>query len=52
VTTFPSGTYIGKYKGVPYYAKNGKYECLFGWMPKTFETIRQLKYNVTLWRKT
>ena len=49
---FPSGSYIGTYKGVPFYSDRGEYQCLFGWVPKRFHSIRQLKINVTKWRKS
>lgn len=52
MTPFPIGTYVGTYKGVKFYADRGNYVCLFGWLPKRFESIRHLKYNVTLWRKS
>lgn len=52
MTTTPQGTFIGKYKGVSYYANQGKYNCLFGWMPKEFDSIRALKCAVTKWSKT
>ena len=47
MATFPSGTYIGQYKGVKYYSNDGTIECLFGWMPKTFSSIRAFKCAVT-----
>ena len=48
---FPDGLFIGIYKGVKYYTKEGKIQCLFGWMPKTFDSIRSFKINVTKWQK-
>lgn len=47
----PEGLFIGKYKGVSYYANKGRIECLFGWMPKSFVSIRAFKCAVTKWQK-
>lgn len=45
--TFPNGMYSGTYKGVKFYSSGGVIQCLFGWMPKTFSSIRAFKIAVT-----
>ena len=52
MTSFPNGIFVGRYKGVSIYANKGRYECLFGWLPKTFDSLRQAKYNITKWSKS
>lgn len=52
MNTAPHGTFIGRYKGVNFYAHHGKYNCLFGWAPKEFDSIRALKCAVTRWEKS
>jgi len=49
---FPNGLYIGTYKGINYYAAGAKIQCLFGWLPKEFDSIRAFKCAVTRWEKT
>ena len=44
---FPNGIYVGTYKNIPYYSKGGEIQCLFGWVPKTFHSIRSFKLAVT-----
>ncbi|MHB1100238.1 MAG: hypothetical protein ACYCZR_11855 [Burkholderiales bacterium] len=50
--SFPNGIFIGRYKGISFYAKDGEYQCLFGWVPKTFPSIRAIKYNITRYRNS
>lgn len=50
--TFPNGHFIGRYKGVSYYAHLGKIQCLFGWVPKEFNSIRAARLAITKWSKT
>jgi hypothetical protein len=45
------GIFIGKYKGVSYYADKGNIRCLFGWVPQSFYSMRQFKLAVTRWQK-
>ena len=52
MTSFPSGTFVGRYKGVSIFTHKGRYECLFGWMPKTYDSLRQARYNITKWSNT
>ena len=47
MTPFPNGIYIGTYKNVRYHSKGGEIQCLFGWVPKTFHSIRRFKLAVT-----
>jgi hypothetical protein len=49
---FPSGFYVGTYKDVPFYVDKGEWQCLFGWMPKRFDTLLKLKRAVTKWKKS
>lgn len=44
---FPSGIYIGRYKGINYYSEKGTIQCLFGFLPKEFHSIRAFKCAVT-----
>jgi hypothetical protein len=46
-STFPNGMFVMRYKGVGVYASMGKYQCLFGWMPKEFGSLRAFKCAVT-----
>lgn len=50
--TFPSGIFVGKYRGISFYASQGKYQCLFGWRPMEFGTTRALKMAVTNYMKS
>ncbi len=52
MNVFPNGFYVGTYRGVPYYTHKGKWQCLFGWVPKEFDTLLKLKRAVTRWEKT
>lgn len=49
MAAFPSGVYIGTYRGVKYYADKGEWQCLFGWVPQRFNTELKLKRAVTRW---
>lgn len=44
-------TFLGIYHGVKYYTRGGKIICLFGWMPKEFETIKKFQAGVRAWEK-
>ena len=46
------GLFLGRYKGVSFYTDRGTIRCLFGWVPKSFASIRAFKCAVTRWQKT
>lgn len=45
--SFPNGLYIGNYKGINYFTTGGTIQCLFGWRPMEFHSIRAFKQAVT-----
>lgn len=42
--------FLGVYHTVKYYqADGGKIHCLFGWVPKTFDSVAQFQHAVRKW---
>jgi hypothetical protein len=42
-------TFLGVYHNIRYYTSGGKIHCLFGWMPKTFDSVKQFQHAVRKW---
>jgi hypothetical protein len=46
--------FLGKYKGVSFYQvlkeKTHVIQCLFGWLPKEFQSVLAFKQAVTKWK--
>lgn len=44
-----NGIFIMFYKGVEIRAKQGKYCWYTGWIPRSSDSLRQAKYQITRW---
>jgi hypothetical protein len=45
------GLFVGRYKGITIYARQGKYNFLFGWVPQTKQSLRAAKLAITKYLK-
>ena len=52
MNTYPSGLYVGTYKGVKLYAKGSQIQFLLGWRPHSSASLRAAKIRITKWRNT